>query len=38
MKLLFIVLALPVMASKCGKEKEKDTYLQGKVVRCSGIE
>jgi hypothetical protein len=35
MKLLFIVLALPVMASKCGKEKEKDTYLQGKVVRVS---
>jgi hypothetical protein len=35
MKLIFILLALPVMASKCGKHKEKDTHLQGKVVRVS---
>lgn len=35
MKLIFILLALPVMASKCGKQKEKDTHLQGKVVRVS---
>jgi hypothetical protein len=35
MKLIFIMLALPVMASKCGKQKEKDTLLQGKVVRVS---
>ena len=35
MKLLFILLALPVMANKCGKQKEQDTHLQGKVVRIS---
>ena len=35
MKLLFILLALPVMANKCGKHEEKVTYLQGKVVRIS---
>jgi hypothetical protein len=35
MKILFILLALPVMASKCSKHKEKDTHLQGKVVRIS---
>ena len=35
MKLIFILLALPVMASKCSKQKEKETYLQGKVIRTS---
>jgi hypothetical protein len=35
MKLLFILLALPVMASKCSKSKEKNTQLEGKVVRIS---
>lgn len=36
MKLLFIMLALPVMASKCSKSKDnQDTELQGKVVRVS---
>jgi hypothetical protein len=36
MKVLFMLLALPVMASKCGKQKDnKDTHLQGKVVRVS---
>ena len=35
MKFLFIVLSLPVLASKCSKHKTKDTHLQGKVVRIS---
>ena len=35
MKLIFILLALPVMASKCSKQKEKDTHLQGKIIRTS---
>lgn len=36
MKLLFMLLALPVMASKCGKQKEeKETHLRGKVIRVS---
>lgn len=35
MKLIFILLALPVMATKCSKQKEKETHLQGKVIRTS---
>jgi hypothetical protein len=35
MKLLFILMALPVLASTCKKNKdtEKDGYVRGKVVR-----
>jgi len=33
MKLVFILMALPVLASTCGKEKEKDGLLKGKIVR-----
>jgi hypothetical protein len=35
MKVLLFLLALPVMASKCSKTKEKDTQLEGKVIRVS---
>lgn len=36
MKVLVMLLALPVMASKCNKHKDNnDTHLQGKVVRVS---
>lgn len=38
MKLLFVLLALPFMASKCNKKNEnteKDGYLHGKVIRVS---
>ncbi|WP_205510146.1 hypothetical protein [Longitalea arenae] len=35
MKFLFILIALPVLASKCNKNKENDGYLRGKVVRIS---
>lgn len=41
MKLIFILLALPVLASTCKKDKEKDTsgLLKGKVIRtsCAGV-
>ena len=33
MKLLFILMALPVLASTCKKDKEKDGLLKGKIVR-----
>ena len=33
MKLLFILMALPVLASTC--KKEKNSYVQGRVVRIS---
>ena len=33
MKLLFILMALPVLATNCKKEKDKNDYLEGKVVR-----
>jgi hypothetical protein len=41
MKLIFILLALPVLSSTCKKDKEKDTsgLLKGKVIRtalCAG--
>ncbi|HEX6430107.1 MAG TPA: hypothetical protein VF008_20575 [Niastella sp.] len=41
MKLIFILMALPVLASTCKKDKEKDTsaQLKGKVIRtalCAG--
>jgi hypothetical protein len=37
MKLIFILMALPVLASTCKKnrEKNKDSYLQGKIVRAT---
>jgi len=37
MKLIFILLALPVMASKCSKHKDEKetTHLKGKVIRTS---
>jgi hypothetical protein len=35
MKLIFILMALPVLASTCKKEKGKDSYVEGKVVRIS---
>jgi hypothetical protein len=35
MKLLFILIALPVLASTCKKDKGKNSYLQGKIVRAT---
>ena len=35
MKFLFILIALPVMTSKCNRNTENDGYLRGKVVRIS---